>query len=375
LARSDLVLFRHQLELLVADLHPDLHLIDRQQYASAAARAPPMTDSVIVRWGIVGPGRIASLLIKDFPYVDGAEALAVASRSSERAEAFAAEHGLARAYGSYHEIMNDPDLDVLYIATPHPQHHAIALAAIAAGKAVLVEKTFTATVPGAEEVIAAARRHQVFAMEAMWTRFQPAIVAARALIEDGAIGEVRQLQADLGVDRPYDPADRLFDPAQGGGAVLDLGVYVVSFAQYFLGTPDRIEVTGSLTPTGVDAEAGLLLGYDDGRAATLLISLKHHTPGAARIQGTKGWIEVPPRFHHPHRIMLCRKGEEPEMIRRPPIGTGYSHELIEVTECVRAGRTESMIMPLADTLAVQRILNEACERLGVFHAEDSLVAV
>jgi predicted dehydrogenase len=359
----------------VVDLHPDLHLVDRQQYATAAAGPPPMTDFQSVRWGIVGPGRIASLLIKDFPYVDAAEALAVASRSTERAEAFASEYGLPRAYGSYHEIMNDPDVDVLYIATPHPQHYAIALAAIAAGKAILVEKTFTATVAGAEEVIEAARRQPVFAMEAMWTRFQPAIVAARALIDDGAIGEVRQLQADLGVDRPYNPSDRLFDPAQGGGAMLDLGVYVVSFAQYFLGTPDRIEVVGSLTPTGVDAEAGLLLGYDDGRAATLLMSLKHHTPGAARIQGTKGWIEVPPRFHHPHRIALCRRGQEPEMISRPPLGTGYSHELIEVTECIRAGRTESVIMPLADTLAVQRTLNEACERLGVYHTEDDLVAV
>jgi predicted dehydrogenase len=334
-----------------------------------------MSHSSTVRWGIVGPGRIASLLIKDFPYVDGAEAFAVASRSAERAEAFAGEHGLARAYGSYHEIISDPDVDVLYVATPHPQHHAIALAAIAAGKAVLVEKTFTATVAGAEEVIDAARREQVFAMEAMWTRFQPAIVAARALIDDGAIGEVRQLQADLGVDRPYNPADRLFDPAQGGGAMLDLGVYVVSFAQYFLGAPDRIEVTGSLTPTGVDAEAGLLLGYDDGRAATLLISLKHHTPGAARIQGTKGWIDVPPRFHHPHRIVLHRRGQDAEAISRLPLGAGYSHELIEVTECVRAGRTESAIMPLADTLAVQRILNEACEKLGVSHTEDSLVPV
>jgi predicted dehydrogenase len=330
-----------------------------------------MNDSYPVRWGIIGPGRIASLVIKDFPYVAGAEAVAVASRSAARAEAFATQHGLARAYGSYQEIMADEGVDVVYVATPHPQHHAIALAASAAGKAALVEKTFTATVAGAEQVIEAARQRQVFLMEAMWTRFQPAIVAARALIKDGAIGEVRQLQADLGVDRPYDPADRLFDPAQGGGAVLDLGVYVVSFAQYFLGTPDRIEVSGSLAPTGVDAEAGLLLGYDDGRVATLLISLKHHTPGAARIQGTNGWIEVPPRFHHPHRIVLHHRDREPETISRPPLGTGYSHELIEATERVRAGDTESAIMPLQDTLAVQRILNEACEKLGVYHTEDS----
>src|SRR6188768_3429750 len=141
-----------------------------------------MTDFEIVRWGIVGPGRIATLVIKDFPYVDGAEALAVASRSSERAEAFAAEQGLARAYGSYLEIMNDPDVDVLYIATPHPQHHAIALAAIAAGKAVLVEKAFTATLAGSQEVVAAARAAGVFAMEAMWTRFHPAVARIQQLV-------------------------------------------------------------------------------------------------------------------------------------------------------------------------------------------------
>ena len=242
-------------------------------------------------------------------------------------------------------------------------------------RATSASEVSRSTVAGAEEVIAAARDREVFVMEAMWTRFQPAIVAARELIDEGAIGEVRQLQADLGVDRPYNPADRLFDLAQGGGAMLDLGVYVVSFAQYFLGTPDRVEVSGSLAPTGIDAEAGLLLGYDDGRVATLLISLKHHTPGAARIQGTKGWIEVPPRFHHPHRIALHRRGQEPEMISLPPLGTGYSQELIEVTERVRAGQTESVIMPLQDTLAVQRVLNEACEKLGVHHFEDSLVAV
>ena len=314
-------------------------------------------------------------MVKDFPYVPGASVLAVASRSQDRARRFATENQIDRAYGSYAEIIADPDIDVLYISTPHPQHHRIARAATEAGKAVLVEKTFTATVAGAEDVVNSARERQVFAMEAMWTRFQPAVVAARKLIDDGAIGEVRQIQADLGVDRPYDPTDRLFDPAQGGGAMLDLGVYVVSFAQYFLGNPDRIEVSGSLAPTGVDAEAGLLLAYADGRAASLLISLRNPTPGAARIHGTGGWIEVPPRFHHPNRIILARTGHEPETISQPPLGTGYAHELLEVTEGVRAGRTESAIMPLDDTLAVQRILNQACEALGVFHTEDSAVEV
>jgi len=323
-----------------------------------------------VRWGVVGPGRIARSVMPDFDYVEHGRPVAVASRSQDRAQAFADEFRLERAYGSYAELIADDQVDAIYIATPHPQHHAVAMAAIAGGKALLVEKSFTATVAGAEEVVAAARRQGVFAMEAMWTRFQPAIVAARELIEDGAIGEVRQVQADLGVDQPFNPSDRLFDPAQGGGAMLDLGVYVVSFAQYFLGTPDRVHVSGSLAPTGVDAEAGLLLGYDDGRAAALLSSIKHYTPGAARIHGTAGWIDVQPRFHHPRTIVLTRHGHDPETITRPPVGGGYAHELVEVSEAVAAGRTESAIMPLDDTLAVQRILNEACEQLGVFHQED-----
>jgi predicted dehydrogenase len=324
-----------------------------------------------IRWGILGPGRIAESVIGDFRHVPDATPVAVGSRSLERAQAFADKHGLARAYGSYDELINDDEVDALYIATPHPQHRDPALAAIKAGKAVLIEKTFAATVAGAEEIVQAARNNQIFAMEAMWTRFQPAIVAARELIADGAIGEVRQVYADLGVDRPYDPQDRLFNPDLGGGAMLDLGVYVVSFAQHFLGNPDRLEVVGSRAPTGVDVEAGLLLGYEDGRAAALLISLRNPTPGMARIHGTGGWIEVPPRFHHPKHIVLQRTGAEPEVISRPPSGTGYSHELTEVTECVLAGRTESEIMPLDDTLAVQRLLNGACEALGVHHYEAS----
>ena len=157
--------------------------------------------------------------------------------------------------------------------------------------------------------------------------------------------------------------------------MLDLGVYVVSFAQYFLGSPDRVEVVGSLAPTGVDAEAALLLGYRDGRAASLLISLRNPTPGAARLHGTGGWLEVPPRFHHPDRIVLGRTKHQPETIVKPRLGAGYAHELIEVTEAVREGRTESAIMPLDDTLAVQRTLNAACEALGVHHSEDLAVEV
>lgn len=323
-----------------------------------------------LRWGIVGPGRIARNVIKDFEHVPGSRVVAVASRSSDRAAAFAQDFGVERPYGSYREIIEDPDVDVLYVATPHPQHLAVAVAGIKAGKAVLVEKSLTATAEGAQRLVETAQQHGVFAMEAMWTRFQPAIVAARAAIAEGAIGEVRTVQADLGVQREFDPEDRLFSKELAGGALLDLGVYVVSLAQHFLGSPDRMELVGSLAQTGVDLDSSLLLAYEDGRAATLTCSLRGPSPGAARIIGTDGWIDIPPRFHHPTSMVLTRVGHEPETIDAPPLGSGYSHELIEVSDCLRAGRTESAVMPLADSLVVQKLLNEGCERLGVFHAED-----
>ena len=323
-----------------------------------------------IRWGIVGPGRIAEKVVEDFAVVPGARAVAVASRSRARAEDFAHRHGLERAHGSYADLLADPDVDVLYVATPHPQHHAVALGALHAGKALLVEKAFTATPAGAAEVVELARRTGTFVMEAMWTRFLPAVVALRELIADGAIGEVRSVQADLGIRPEYDPDDRLFDLSLGGGALLDLGVYVVSFAQMLLGTPDTVRATGSLFPTGADAEAALLLAWDDGRSATLTTSLRGALPGQARVFGTAGWIDVPPRFHHPRSVVLHREGADPETITRAPEGAGYAHELIEVTECVRAGRTESSVMPLADTLAVMEVLGQAAEQLGVRHAED-----
>jgi predicted dehydrogenase len=318
-----------------------------------------------VRWGIVGPGRIAAKVTGDFRHVPGAEAVAVASRSIDRAKAFAAEFGLARAHSSYRDILDDPDVDALYIATPHPQHRAVALAALRAGKAVMVEKAFTVTPGATREIAALAAEKGVFAMEAMWTRFQPAVVRMRELIADGAVGEVRALQVDLGVRNPLEPGDRFLDPALGGGALFDLTVYPISFAQMVLGTPTAVDARGVVTAEGVDLEESVVLAFASGATAALTTTLRCATPGQARVFGTEGWIDVLPRFHHPDTIVLHREGREPEEITLPHTGGGYCHELIEVTECVAAGRTGSAVMPLADTVVVQDVMGEVAAGLGM----------
>jgi predicted dehydrogenase len=318
-----------------------------------------------VRWGVVGPGRIAGKVVRDFVHLDRAEPVAVASRSAERASAFAAEHGIPRAHGSYRALIEDDEVDVVYIATPHPQHRAVALAAIAAGKAVLVEKAFTVTPAATREIVAAARAAGVFAMEAMWTRFQPAIVRLRDLVADGAIGEVRAVQADLGVRQPVDPADRYYDPVAGGGALFDLTVYPISFAQMVLGVPTAVSAHGVVTPDGVDLEESVVLAFASGATATSMTTLRCATPGQARVFGTDGWIDVLPRFHHPDTIVLHRDGREPEEITLPHVGGGYYHELIEVTDAVAAGRGESAVMPLADTVTVQDAMAEVAAQLGM----------
>jgi predicted dehydrogenase len=324
-----------------------------------------MMGRMSVSWGVVGPGRIAEGVVADARHVPGAEFVAVASRSAERAAAFAAKHGIARIHDSYQAIVDDPDVDVLYIATPHPQHRAVALAALRAGKAVLVEKSFTVTPEATREIVDVARSSGTFAMEAMWTRFHPVVVQLRELLADGVIGDVRSVQGDLGVTAPEDPTDRFYNPDIGGGAVFDLAVYPVSFAQMVLGTPDSVTARGILGPTGVDIEESVLMGWDDGRSASVFCSLRSPSPGQFRIFGTGGWIDVLPRFHHPQTIVLHRKGAEPETITEAATGGGYSHELIEVTACVAAGMGESTVMPLADTVAVQDVLGEITRQLGV----------
>ncbi len=312
-----------------------------------------------IRWGIAGPGRMAAAIVPDFHQADNAELVAVGSRSAERAEVFATEHGIPRWHSSYEALVEDPAVQAIYIATPHPQHTDIALAAIAAGKAVLVEKAFTATVADTERIAAAARQAGVFAMEAMWTRFNPAVRHVRALIERGELGEIRGCQGDLTAFREFDAEDRLFDPAKGGGAVLDLGVYVLSFAQHFLGTPDAVRAVGGRYSTGVEGEFSVLLGYADGRSATLAGAFTTYGPGRMMLTGTKGWVDVHPRFHRAASVTIWRE-KTPETLE---FDSGYRYEIEHVGECLAAGLTESPIMPLDDTIAVQRIMAEVLEQI------------
>ena len=303
---------------------------------------------------------MAAAWAADFARVTNGELVAVASRDQARASAFAATHGIPKAHGSYAALVADPDVDAVYIATPHPQHVDIALAALAAGKAILVEKAFTSTVADTERIIQTARATGVFAMEAMCAQTSRMPGTNRVHIADGAIGQLRTIQGDLTAFRGYDPADRLFDPALGGGAVLDLGVYVLSLTQHLLGTPERLYAVGGTYPSGVEGEFGVLLGYADGRSATLSGGFTAYGPGRMMLAGTEGWIDVHPRFHRGGSYTLWRAKE---LVHTREFGSGYAHEVIHVGECLAQGLTESPIMPLADTLTVQRLMAEVLEQI------------
>lgn len=302
---------------------------------------------------------MAAAMAAAFGEVTNGELVAVGSRDRARAEDFAREHGIPTAHDSYAALVEDPGVDAVYIATPHPQHTEIALAAIAAGKALLIEKAFTATVEDTATIIEAARAAKVFTMEAMWTRFNPGVARARELLAAGEIGELRAVHGDLTAYRDYDPEDRLFNPDLGGGAVLDLGVYVLSFAQHFLGTPQVIHAVGSTYPSGVESDFSAVLGYPDGRSATLSGGFTAYGPGRMMLLGTRGWIDIHPRFHRAPSITVWR-GKEPAT---ETFAESYAHEVNHVGECIAAGLSESPVMPLADTLAVQEMMAEVLRQV------------
>jgi predicted dehydrogenase len=333
-----------------------------------------MTTSDSIGWGIVSTGDVARLMATELRRLPDARLTAVSSRSAQRAQAFADEFGVKRAYGSVDDLLGDDDVDVVYVATPHAQHAAVVGAALDAGRAVLCEKTFTTSLSDTEELVQRARDRRIFCMEAMWTRFVPLIAKTREIIADGGVGGVRTVLADLGFVAPRDPKHRLWDPVLGGGALLDLGVYTVAFAQMVLGEPNIVTAHGSLSPEGVDAEAGLLLGWDGGARALLDTSLVAHSPGAATIIGTAGRLDLPPRFHHPTRLLHTSADGSVQDYEHELEGRGYTPMLREVHTCLRAGRTESDVMPLDDSVAVMRVLDRALRLLGVRYPAAAPVA-
>ncbi|WP_354644412.1 Gfo/Idh/MocA family protein [Kitasatospora camelliae] len=325
---------------------------------------PPITDRPI-RWGILATGGIATAFAEDLAHVPGAQPFAVASRTEASARAFADRHGLPRAYGSWADLAADEEVDVVYVATPHDSHHAATAMMLDAGKAVLCEKPFTLNSAQSAELIALARKRELFLMEAMWTWLDPSIRRIAELVAEGAIGEVRVVQAEFGFVGPEDPDHRLWDPALGGGALLDLGVYPVAFAQLLLGEPESVQAHARLTDRGVDAATAVLLGHAGGATALLSCGLDADCGQRASIQGTAGRIELDRDFFHPDGFTLHRAGREPEVFRAGRTGHGYGLEAAEVMRCLRAGETESPLVPLDGTLAVMRTLDAVRERIGV----------
>jgi predicted dehydrogenase len=317
-----------------------------------------------IRWGILSTGTIARHFTQDLKRMPDADVVAVGSRSREAADRFAAEFAIPRAYGTWRELADDPEVDVVYVATPHSGHHAATLTCIEGGKAVLTEKPFALDSAQSEEMVEAARTAGVFLMEAMWMRFFPSIHTIAGLVADGAIGEVTAVHADFGLTGEYPPTHRLRARELGGGALLDLGVYPVTFAQLFLGPPDEIQARAKLSPEGVDENTGMLFGYASGAMAALTCSLVGDSPRRAVVTGTRGRVEVHRDFFRPVAYTVWR-GDQPEHVDAPVDGWGYHYEAAEVHRCLAAGRPESDVVPLAETLTVMATLDAVRERIGV----------
>ena len=318
-------------------------------------------DGAPIRWGFLGAGGIAASMAADLGHGNN-RLYAVAARDADRAAAFAARFGASHSHGDYRAVVEDPDVDIVYVATTHPFHREQALMAIDAGKPVLIKKPLTLNAVHAREVMSAARDKGVFAMEAVWMRANPLILRAQEMVARGVIGDVVAVHADFSIELAFDPTHRLYDLANGGGALLDLGVYPINFAWLFLGRPDTQQVLGTRSPTGSDATVALQWGYASGATAQLRCSTTAWTPGRATISGTAGSISVEPWFLNPERLVVTTsKGEA----RIEGEGTAYGPQIEEVERCLREGLLESPLAPQADTIAILELIDQARADLGV----------
>lgn len=324
-----------------------------------------MSTQTPIRWGIIATGRIATEFVEDLLQLPDAQVLAVASRRLEAASAFANRHGIPRAYGDWAELANDPDVDVVYVATPHIAHHAATKLCLEAGKAVLCEKPLTVDLASARDLVDTARGRGVFLMEAMWTLTNPTIQHIDAVVARGEIGEITHITADFGVAGPFPIGHRMRAPELGGGALLDLGVYPVALAQHYLGRPDSLTALASLLPEGTDETTAIILDYASGAVATLHAGMAGESAQRAGITGREGRIEIDRHFWRPESCTIVRRGGASERVEISVRGHGMGNEAEEVMRCLRAGLTESPVIPLDFTLGVMATLDVALRQIGV----------
>jgi predicted dehydrogenase len=332
-------------------------------------RAAPLPADRPVRWGILATGRIAGAFATALGLLPDAEIAAVGARRLAAAEGFAAAYGARRAHDGYAALVADPDVDVVYVASPHSLHREHVLMALEAGKAVLCEKAFTLTGDEAAELAAESRRRGLFLMEAMWMRCNPVIRRVRQLLETGELGRVTQVRADLGWYVEAPPTDRLLDPVLGGGALLDMGVYTLTFAHLFLGEPDAVAAVAGLGDSGVDLNVAMSLGYSSGAVASLTASMTGATPRTGSIATERGRFDLADSFHHPTRATWTSL-DVTETVEAPLLGTGLAHEAVEVMRCLRAGETESPLVPLDESVAIMRQMDRIRREIGVSYAAD-----
>ncbi|HET6652466.1 MAG TPA: Gfo/Idh/MocA family oxidoreductase [Nocardioides sp.] len=332
-------------------------------------RATPLPADRPVRWGILATGRIARSFATALALLPDAEIAAVGARRLAAAEEFAAAYGARRAHGGYASLVADPDVDVVYVASPHSLHREHVLMAFDAGKAVLCEKALTLTGDEAAELVSESRRRGLFLMEAMWMRCNPVIRRVQQLLATGDLGQVTQVRADLGWYVEAPPTDRLLDPMLGGGALLDMGVYTLAFAHLFLGEPDALAAVAGLGDSGIDLNVAMSLGYASGAVASLTASMTGATPRTGSIATERGRFDLADSFHHPVRATWT-SDEVTETVEAPLLGNGLAHEAKEVMRCLRAGETESPLVPLDESVAIMRQMDRIRREIGVTYAAD-----
>lgn len=323
----------------------------------------PITSETI-NWGIIGPGSIANRFAGGLAAVPGAKLYAVGSRTQEKADEFADRHNAPKRYSSYEALAEDPDVQVVYIATPHPQHKGAAMLCLEHGKSVLLEKPFTVNAAEAAEIVDLARAKDLFVMEAMWARFFPGMVKVRELIASGAIGEARMLQADFGFRADIDPEGRLFNPALAGGGLLDVGVYPLSLASMLFGVPTGVSGLAQIGETGVDEMAAVTLKYGGGQLASLITGVRINTPSEATIFGTDGSIKLHAPFWNVTQLTVNDHGKMTD-VETPYENGGFNYEAQEVMDCLRAGKNESATMPLDETLTIMQTMDALRAQWGL----------